>query len=52
MILGFCRPQASAQGLLMINIQVQCPMLLWVGLCVMIPEIQCWWFLHHFLITV
>jgi len=32
MILDFCRPQASAQGLLMINIQVQCPVLLWVWL--------------------
>ena len=32
MNLGFCRPQASVRGLLMINIQVQCPMLLWVWL--------------------
>jgi len=32
MNLSFCQPQASAQGLLMINIQVQCPGLLWVWL--------------------
>jgi len=34
LILGFYRPQASVQGLLMatISIQMQCPVLLWVWL--------------------
>jgi len=34
LILGFCRPRASARRLLMaaMNIQVQCPVLLWVWL--------------------
>ena len=34
LILGFCRPQASALVLLMttVNIQVECPVLLWVWL--------------------
>ena len=39
LILGFCRPQASAQGLLMatINLHVQCPVVLGynVNWCVM-----------------
>ena len=44
LILGFCRPRSSAQCLLTatINIQVQCPVLLWgynLNWCVMIPEI-------------
>ena len=32
LILGFCRPHASAQSLLMINTQVKCPVFLWVWL--------------------
>jgi len=32
MNMSFCQPQASAQGLLMINIQVQRPGLLWIWL--------------------
>ena len=45
--MGFCRPWASAQGLLMatINTHMQCAVLLWVcytlNWCVMIPEMQC-----------
>jgi len=46
---GFLQSSGFSTGFAVSNASVSLATI-WIG--VMIPEIQCWWCLHHFLITV